>query len=109
MVTASHNPADYNGLKIVREDAKPVSEDTGLAAIKKLAKANAGVGCESCHGPGGAYVKEGLMDESYSGTEAEQEGLLAPAAPLPPENASSRGKVVASALVVAVLAGVGLW
>ena len=31
MVTASHNPADYNGLKIVREEARPVSADTGLA------------------------------------------------------------------------------
>jgi phosphomannomutase len=40
MVTASHNPADYNGLKIVREDAKPVSEDTGLATIKKLAESD---------------------------------------------------------------------
>jgi hypothetical protein len=30
MVTASHNPADYDGLKIVREMACPVSEDSGL-------------------------------------------------------------------------------
>jgi phosphomannomutase len=36
MVTASHNPADYNGLKLVREKAKPVSSDTGLAAIRQL-------------------------------------------------------------------------
>ena len=38
MVTASHNPADYNGLKLVRENAKPVSSDTGLAAIQQLVK-----------------------------------------------------------------------
>lgn len=38
MVTASHNPADYNGLKIVREDARPVSSDTGLAKIARLAE-----------------------------------------------------------------------
>ena len=38
MVTASHNPADYNGLKIVREQAKPVSADTGLQDIRKLAE-----------------------------------------------------------------------
>ena len=37
MVTASHNPADYNGLKIVREDARPISGDTGLADIARLA------------------------------------------------------------------------
>jgi phosphomannomutase len=34
MVTASHNPLDYNGMKLVREDAKPVSGDSGLDAIK---------------------------------------------------------------------------
>jgi len=35
MVTASHNPADYNGLKLVRENAKPVSADTGLFDIER--------------------------------------------------------------------------
>jgi phosphomannomutase len=30
VVTASHNPADYNGMKFVREESKPVSGDTGL-------------------------------------------------------------------------------
>jgi len=39
MVTASHNPADYNGLKLVREKAKPVSADTGLLEIEQLALA----------------------------------------------------------------------
>ena len=38
MITASHNPADYNGLKIVREDARPISGDTGLEDIRKLAE-----------------------------------------------------------------------
>jgi len=38
MVTASHNPADYNGLKLVREDAKPISGDTGLTDIRTLAE-----------------------------------------------------------------------
>ena len=36
MVTASHNPADYNGLKLVREGSRPISSDTGLLKIKKL-------------------------------------------------------------------------
>ena len=36
MVTASHNPADYNGLKLVREQAKPISADTGLREIEQL-------------------------------------------------------------------------
>ncbi|MFA5700117.1 MAG: phosphomannomutase [Desulfuromonas sp.] len=39
MVTASHNPRDYNGLKLVREEARPISADTGLVEIKKLAEA----------------------------------------------------------------------
>jgi phosphomannomutase len=30
MVTASHNPPDYNGLKFVREGSRPISSDTGL-------------------------------------------------------------------------------
>ena len=40
MVTASHNPADHNGMKLVREAAKPVSGDTGLHTIKELAEKN---------------------------------------------------------------------
>ena len=40
MVTASHNPADYNGLKLVREEARPISADTGLADIRRLAEAD---------------------------------------------------------------------
>ncbi len=34
MVTASHNPADYNGMKLVRGESRPVSEDTGLAEMR---------------------------------------------------------------------------
>ncbi|KRG56669.1 phosphomannomutase [Stenotrophomonas koreensis] len=34
MVTASHNPMDYNGMKLVREGARPISGDTGLFEIR---------------------------------------------------------------------------
>ncbi|MEZ9464554.1 phosphomannomutase CpsG [Vibrio splendidus] len=37
-VTASHNPMDYNGMKLVREGAKPISGDTGLREIQALAE-----------------------------------------------------------------------
>ena len=37
-VTASHNPMDYNGLKLVKADSKPISGDTGLFDIKALAE-----------------------------------------------------------------------
>ena len=40
MVTASHNPMDYNGMKLVREMSKPVSGDSGLLTIKQLAEEN---------------------------------------------------------------------
>ena len=41
MVTASHNPPDYNGMKFVREESRPISGDTGLQDIKRIAEANA--------------------------------------------------------------------
>ena len=39
-VTASHNPLDYNGMKPVRENSKPISSDTGLLQIKAMAEEN---------------------------------------------------------------------
>ena len=36
MVTASHNPPDYNGMKFVREEARPISADTGLQEMRRL-------------------------------------------------------------------------
>jgi phosphomannomutase len=40
VVTASHNPSDYNGMKFVREGSRPVSGDSGLREIQALAEAN---------------------------------------------------------------------
>ena len=37
MITASHNPAEYNGLKFVRSESRPVSGDTGLHEIEEAA------------------------------------------------------------------------
>ena len=37
-VTASHNPINYNGLKLVKEHSKPISADDGLAEIQALAE-----------------------------------------------------------------------
>ena len=36
MFTASHNPAEYNGIKLCRAGAAPVGQDTGLADIKQM-------------------------------------------------------------------------
>jgi phosphomannomutase len=38
MVTASHNPPDWNGMKFVREGSKPISGDSGLKDIAALAE-----------------------------------------------------------------------
>lgn len=40
MVTASHNPIDYNGMKLVREGARPISGDTGLRDIERMVEEN---------------------------------------------------------------------
>lgn len=39
MITASHNPKEYNGMKLVRRDARPISADTGLKEIGEMAVA----------------------------------------------------------------------
>jgi len=39
-VTASHNPMDYNGMKPIREGSRPISSDTGLLDIKRMAEEN---------------------------------------------------------------------
>lgn len=39
MVTASHNPSDYNGMKFVRDQSKPISGDNGLKEIQAFANA----------------------------------------------------------------------
>ena len=36
IVTASHNPMDYNGMKFVREESRPISGDTGLKDIERI-------------------------------------------------------------------------
>ena len=38
MVTASHNPREYNGMKFTREQARPISSDTGLFDIEKMVR-----------------------------------------------------------------------
>jgi phosphomannomutase len=62
VVTASHNPQDYNGMKLVREHSKPISGDTGLNEIRALAEAGEfpaviRQGTLSFQDTRGAYVK----------------------------------------------------
>lgn len=37
MITASHNPPEYNGMKMVRQESRPISSDTGLTDIERRA------------------------------------------------------------------------
>jgi len=65
VVTASHNPIDYNGMKLVREDSKPISGDTGLNDIQALAEKNdfntvECLGALSQHDISDAYTKHML-------------------------------------------------
>ena len=46
-VTASHNPAEYNGFKMSRRDAIPVSRDTGIARLEELVGTSRATGEES--------------------------------------------------------------
>jgi phosphomannomutase len=38
MITASHNPPEYNGMKIVREESRPISGDSGLWEVERRAR-----------------------------------------------------------------------
>jgi phosphomannomutase len=44
MITASHNPAKYNGIKLCRAGARPVGADTGLADLRAMAEAGVPAG-----------------------------------------------------------------
>ncbi|CAN5695420.1 phosphomannomutase/phosphoglucomutase [soil metagenome] len=71
MITASHNPAEYNGIKLCRAGAAPVGEETGLSDIEKMVsnpengKASERGSVETLDASDG-YVKHllGIVDES---------------------------------------------
>ena len=59
MFTASHNPAQYNGIKLCRAGAAPVGTDTGLAAIREMVER----GVPAYGGTPGAIVREDTLPE----------------------------------------------
>ena len=61
MFTASHNPAQYNGIKLCRSGARPVGQDTGLSEVRLLAQ---------------RYLDEGVPTAGERG-DREQRDLLA--------------------------------
>jgi phosphomannomutase len=60
VVTASHNPKDYNGMKMVRSGSKPISGDTGLNEIQRIAEANAFTKIEPAQR--GSYRQKSTLD-----------------------------------------------
>jgi phosphomannomutase len=57
MFTASHNPAQYNGIKLCRSGARPIGLDTGLAEIRDLAQH----GVPDHDGPAGTVTAEDVL------------------------------------------------
>jgi len=57
MITASHNPAKYNGIKLCREGARPVGADSGLAELRDMAA----VGVPDHRGPQGTVTARDLL------------------------------------------------
>ncbi len=57
MITASHNPAKYNGIKLCREGARPVGADTGLTQLRDAAAG----GLPPGHGTPGVIVQRDLL------------------------------------------------
>jgi len=57
MITASHNPSKYNGIKLCREGARPVGADSGLTELRDMAA----VGVPDHSGPPGAITARDLL------------------------------------------------
>ncbi|HEX4868755.1 MAG TPA: phosphomannomutase/phosphoglucomutase [Acidimicrobiales bacterium] len=58
MLTASHNPAQYNGMKMCLPGARPIGADSGLQDIKTMAAA----GVPDAEGPAGTYEQRDVLD-----------------------------------------------
>ena len=61
-VTASHNPMDYNGMKFVGRGAKPISGDTGLKEIQRIAESQEFVSVNSQ----GNLTSQSILDDYIS-------------------------------------------
>jgi len=59
MFTASHNPAQYNGMKLCKSGAKPIGQESGLLTIKQLIQE----GIAISNRPVGAIRKMDLLDD----------------------------------------------
>lgn len=60
LVSASHNPKEYNGFKLVRDRALPISKDTGMFVLRDLVMKNKMVKSET---PGTITKKDGVLED----------------------------------------------
>jgi phosphomannomutase len=97
MITASHNPAKYNGIKLCRSGAKPIGEDTGLAELRQAAEA----GVPAHHGAAGTVTGRDLL----SGYASYLKSLVDVSGIRPLKVAVDAGNGMAGHTVPEVLAG----
>ncbi|TSA44258.1 phosphomannomutase/phosphoglucomutase, partial [bacterium] len=63
LVSASHNPKEYNGFKLVREKAMPISGDTGMYELRDLVAAGTS---EKAEKKGTVTTKEGVLEDQVA-------------------------------------------
>ncbi|HET9380039.1 MAG TPA: phosphomannomutase/phosphoglucomutase [Streptomyces sp.] len=66
MFTASHNPAQYNGIKMCRAGAAPVGQDTGLAEIRALVEGWSASGAPGPAAEPGAITRRDTLEDYAS-------------------------------------------
>ncbi|WP_329101421.1 phosphomannomutase/phosphoglucomutase [Streptomyces sp. NBC_01439] len=74
MFTASHNPAQYNGIKLCRAGAAPVGQDTGLSQIRALVEKWSDEGAPAI--PGGTVPGTITEQDTLTGYAAHLKGLV---------------------------------
>jgi phosphomannomutase len=99
MVTASHNPKAYTGVKLVREGALPLSGDAGIGDVK--AEIEAGLG----HAPGGGSLEEVDVWEEF---RAHAISFIDPANVKPVKVVVDGGNGMAGPMAGPILARLGL-
>jgi phosphomannomutase len=100
MITASHNPARYNGIKLCREGARPVGAETGLTELRDAAAQ----GLPPYHGTPGVIVQRDLL----SGYAAHLKKLVDLSAIRPLKVAVDAGNGMAGHTVPKVFEGLPL-
>ncbi len=99
MVTASHNPKAYTGVKLVREGALALSGDAGIGDVRREIEAGLG------HAPGGGSLEEVDVWETY---RARALSFIDPAKVAPMKVVVDGGNGMAGPMVGPILHGLGL-